>query len=304
MESRLLGQEWNKTRLSTPFSLKTKKEEAPSDSQDHDSADYAFFKEAIYRKTGIDLNLYKQQQMQRRLYNMVERAGMKTFREYFEFINRDENEFFAFLDRMTINVSELFRNPEKWQELKNYILTPLLAERGSLRIWSAGCSYGAEPYTLAVLLDQISPGRRHILHATDIDRKILAKAKEGYFTSADVKGVEAPLLSKYFLTVDRGKEAVVNPTLPAYQVKPEIRSRVLFQQHNLLADRFDKEYDLICCRNVVIYFTDEAKDRLYQKFVASLKIGGYLFVGGTERILNYTELGLDSPYPFFYRRIR
>lgn len=275
----------------------------PSPSQE-DGKDYAQFKEAIYRKTGIDLNLYKQQQMQRRLYNMVERAGFKTFTEYFALLNRDENEMFAFLDRMTINVSELFRNPDKWLEVQKCILPPLLKERNALRVWSAGCSYGAETYTLAILLDQASGATRHAIHATDIDRKILLKAKEGFFTSADVKGVAPALLGRYFLDLNAGTEALHNPTAPSYQVKPEIRSRVIFRQHNLLADRFDKEYDLICCRNVVIYFTDEAKERLYHQFVQSLRIGGYLFVGGTERILNYADMGLESPYPFFYRRIR
>ncbi len=307
MEWRTLRQGANSLRsVGAPNSLFAPLREQPplSESLSQDSTDYLRFKEAIYRKTGIDLNLYKQQQMQRRLYNMVERAGLKTFEEYFALINREDSAFFSFLDRMTINVSELFRNPEKWQELQTYILPSLLKARSGLRIWSAGCSYGAEPYTLAILLDELSSGTQHILHATDLDRKMLAKAREGCFTTTDVKGVALPLLSRYFLTLDRAKERQSNPTLPIYQVKPEIRSGVAFQQHNLLADRFDKDYDLICCRNVVIYFTDEAKDRLYQQFVQSLRIGGFLFVGGTERILNYAEMGLESPYPFFYRRIR
>lgn len=307
MEQRTLRQGANSLRGGgVPNSLfaQLREQSTLCESQSQDSTDYMRFKEAIYHKTGIDLNLYKQQQMQRRLYNMVERAGLKTFEEYFALINSDENELFSFLDRMTINVSELFRNPEKWHEVQNSILPSLLKERSSLRMWSAGCSYGAEPYTLAVLLDQISSGMRYTLHATDLDRKILAKARDGYFTTTDVKGVAAPLLSKYFLTLDRAKELQSNPTVPTYQVRPEIRNRVSFQQHNLLADRFDRDYDLICCRNVVIYFTEEAKEHLYLQFVQSLRIGGYLFVGGTERILNYTEIGLESPYPFFYRRIR
>jgi chemotaxis protein methyltransferase CheR len=274
-----------------------------TDSQEIDSPDFAKFKERVYRKTGIDLNLYKQQQMQRRLFNMVERAGLRTFQEYFDLLDRDENEFFAFLDRMTINVSELFRNPEKWEELAKQVLPEILKARLNLKIWSAGCSYGAEPYTLTMLLTIAAPNGRHTLHATDIDQKILAKAREGKFTEADVKSVPPELLASSCTPLPLPANRL-NPTLPRFQVKPELRSKVMFRPHNLLADRFDKDYDLICCRNVVIYFTDEAKERLYEQFVQSLRVGGYLFVGGTERIVGYQSMGLDNPIPFFYRRVR
>ncbi len=267
------------------------------------SPDFARFKQAIYKKTGIDLSLYKSQQMHRRLYNMVERAGLRTFDEYFALIEQEEQEFFAFLDRMTINVSELFRNPEKWEELTHSVLPELLKTRSNLKVWSAGCSYGAEPYTLLLLLSQMTKYGRHTLHATDIDKKILAKAQEGLFTEADVKNVPPKLLEEYFHTLSQ-PNSHLNPTLPKYQIKPGLRAKIGFRQQNLLADRFENDYDLICCRNVVIYFTDEAKERLYEQFVKSLRVGGYLLVGGTERIVGYQNLGLDNPIPFFYRRVR
>lgn len=272
-------------------------------SQSTETPDFSRFKQAILRKTGIDLNLYKQQQMHRRLYNMVERAGLQNFDEYMALIERDEEEFFAFLDRMTINVSELFRNPEKWEEVARVILPELLKTRGNLKVWSAGCSYGAEPYTLLLLLLERAKQGRHTLHATDIDKKILAKAQEGLFTEADVKNVPPKLLGEYFhaLSLPQNRQ---NPIIPKYQIKPEMRAKIAFRQHNLLADRFESDYDLICCRNVVIYFTDEAKDRLYEQFVKSLRVGGYLLVGGTERIVGYQNIGLDNPMPFFYRRVR
>src|SRR5262249_36596717 len=155
------------------------------------------FKQSIYRKTGIDLNLYKAQQMHRRLMGMVERANLGSFVEYFQLIERDPDEFAAFLDRMTINVSELFRNPEKWEELRDKVLGPMLQQRRPLRIWSAGCSFGAEPYTLAMLLDHLSPHGRHLLLATDIDQKILEKARRGVFTEPDIKNVPPAYRQKY-----------------------------------------------------------------------------------------------------------
>jgi chemotaxis protein methyltransferase CheR len=276
---------------------------SPGEESIEETPDYIQFKAKIFQKTGIDLNLYKQAQMHRRLFNMVERANLKTFMEYFALIERDENEYASFLDRMTINVSELFRNPEKWQELREKILPPMLERGAPLKVWSAGCSYGAEPYSLTILLDQIAPEMRHTIHATDLDRKILAKAMEGRFTPSDVKNLNEALLQKYFLPLgDMTRNDPASEFLPRWQVKPEIRARVHFRSHNLLADSFEADYDLICCRNVVIYFTDEAKNKLYERFAQSLKPGGVLFVGGTERIFQFREIGFDSPYPFFYRR--
>jgi chemotaxis protein methyltransferase CheR len=268
-----------------------------------ETPDYEQFKARVRAKTGIDLNLYKQQQMHRRLLGLVERVQAKDFADYYQRLERDPQEYALFLDRLTINVSELFRNPEKWAEMGEKILPPLLAKKRGLKVWSAGCSYGAEPYTLAILLNQIAPGGNHTIHASDLDKNILARAKEGKFTQADVKNIEPATLGRYFtrLTPDSG---LFNPTdtTPAYQVKPEVRARVAFRAHNLLADRFESGYDLICCRNVVIYFTDTAKERLYGEFYRALAPGGVLFVGGTERIFNYQEMGFSSPAPFFYRR--
>jgi chemotaxis protein methyltransferase CheR len=276
-----------------------------------DTPDYARFKQCVHQKSGIDLNLYKPQQMYRRLHGMLDRAGVTSFADYFALMERNPQEYATFLDRMTINVSELFRNPEKWEELRTRLLPGLASSGGQsgpghgskgFKVWSAGCSYGAEPYTLAILLDQMFPAMTHTIHATDLDRTILAKAREGRFTLADVKNVAPELLSRYFSRLS-SSAANLPPDLDAcFQVYANIRSRVTFQAHNLLADRFDTGYDLICCRNVVIYFTDDAKERLYARFRQALKPGGVLFVGGTERIFNFRELGFETSLPFFYQR--
>ncbi len=268
-----------------------------------ETPDYLEFKKHIFKKSGIDLNLYKQSQMHRRLLGMVERANKKNFIDYFQMIDTNEQEYAAFLDRMTINVSELFRNPEKWQDLSEKILKPLLAKKNTLKIWSAGCSYGAEPYTLAILLDKLAPGKKHTINATDLDQKILSKAKEGKFSDADVKNIDAATLGKYFTTLQASSASCAVNLGATYQVNPEMRSRVVFRPHNLLADPFERDYDLICCRNVVIYFTDDAKEKLYERFSAALNVGGVLFVGGTERIFNSKEKGFDSHIPFFYEKV-
>jgi len=195
--------------------------------------DYEYFKLHILRKTGIDLNLYKSQQMHRRLMGLVDRVNAGSFVKYYHILETDPREFAIFLDRLTINVSELFRNPEKWDELREKVLPDMLQARKPLRIWSAGCSYGAEPYTLTMILDQLSPGMKHYIQATDIDQKILAKAREGIFTSADIKNVPPSYRMKYLEA--RGEN---------YQVTASLRERVVFRAHNLLRDPFEKDFDL------------------------------------------------------------
>jgi len=264
---------------------------------DTDRVDFDKFKSVVLRRTGIDLNLYKPQQMHRRLQALVERANLKSFSDYARIIEGNSEEMASFLDRMTINVSELFRNPEKWTEVREKVLPPLIqkatAQGRPLRIWSAGCSFGAEPYTLAMILEEIAPRLKTNLLATDIDDKILAKARLGRFQEMDIKNVPPSCRTKYLSQDGAG-----------YQVNPALRSKITFRKHNLLADAFEKDFDLIACRNVVIYFTDDAKDRLYRRFTDAMRPGGVIFVGGTERIFNYREIGLDSRIPFFYERVK
>ncbi len=269
------------------------------------AVDYIEFKARVFNRTGIDLNLYKERQMHRRLLTMVERSRAADFVEYFELLERDTDEFDTFLDRITINVSEFFRNPDKWHELRYSVLPALRSSRQRLRIWCAGCSYGAEPYSLAILLAESEPEAAHTVHATDIDRTVLRRAREGIYGSHDLRNIPGDCLESFFRIAPAGghvRDATRVDSAPSYQVKPEIRNRVVFSSHNLLADRFDAEYDLICCRNVVIYFTQAAKDRLFDQFFRALAPGGVLFVGGTERLFHPEAIGFEPLAPAFYRR--
>ena len=264
--------------------------------------EYEIFKRRVFEKSGIDLGLYKEQQMRRRLTSLLERSGATGFLDFFRGMENNPAQYTAFLDHMTINVSELFRNPEKWQDLREKVLPPLLAQNRPLRIWSAGCSYGAEPYSLAILLDQLSPNVRHTIHASDLDRNILARAQEGKFSLTDVRNLDTRTRDHYFSALPDNVRMPALDTTPTLQACAEIRERVIFRAQNLLADAFEENYDLICCRNVVIYFTEEAKEVLYQRFFRALRPGGILLVGGTERIFQYEAIGFHSPLPFFYRR--
>jgi chemotaxis protein methyltransferase CheR len=222
---------------------------------------------------------------------MAERVGAKTPEQFWNWLRADPDRMRPFVDKVAINVSELFRNPDKFEQLQNTILPELLASRRPLRVWSAGCSYGAEAYSVAMLLHELSPNSTHTILGTDIDHSILERAADPRFTKEDVRHV-TEFRKRVFLDSDDG----------FYRPKPVIRRYVTFRKHDLLHDPFGREYDLILCRNVVIYFADEAKDRLYREFLRALRYGGVLFVGSTERILQSKEIGFESQVPFFYRR--
>lgn len=256
-----------------------------------DEKDWELFKTKFNAKSSINLNDYKPAQMQRRINNLMARYGVSTYVDFFYLLDKDAKMYKEFVDYMTINVTEFFRTPEKFLELETKVLPALLAQSPKLNIWSAGCSVGAEPYSLAMILKDMTPNTRHRILATDLDVEMLAKAKSGVYTNTEFKNISTGRASTYFKQVGT-----------TYVIDEEIRSRVEFKRHNLLLDKFDSGFDLILCRNVVIYFTEEAKDGLYRRFLNALKPGGVLFVGGTEAILNFRDIGFNQYLPFFYRK--
>lgn len=257
-----------------------------------DEKDWGAFKQKLKAKTEIDLDLYKEAQMKRRIGNLVTRAGMDSFVTYFDHVSKDKDEFAAFIEYLTINVSEFFRTPDKFGKLETDVIPDLLKRSPTLNIWSAGCSIGAEVYSLTMILKDLTPGKKHRLLATDLDIEIIAKAKKGVYSDNELKALDPKRKDKYFTKTSDGK----------YAIKDEIKQCVEFKRHNLLKDPFERGFDLILCRNVVIYFTEEAKDKLYRNFFASLKPGGILFVGATEAILNARNMGYVNYQPFFYQK--
>lgn len=253
-------------------------------------SEWQTFYAQVKRRTGLDFDLYRANQLQRRILSMAEHKDHADLEGFWNWINASQANVDWFLDRIAINVSELFRNPEKWRDLESHILPELLSRANNLKVWSAGCSYGAEAHSLAMLLHDKFPGN-HKITGSDIDQEALAQAKRGEFSEGDVKSVPDPYKAKYLK-----KEGA------SWFATPEIKKYLTFKKQNLLADRFESGFDLIMCRNVVIYFTEEAKNQLYQKFFDSLKPGGILFVGSTERIFNADQIGFQTARPFFYQK--
>lgn len=245
----------------------------------------------VFKQYGIDLSAYKSKQLTRRIESFMNRTGATNEDDFILKLKTDPNLSKRFLDHLTINVSEFFRNKDLFMELEKKIKELLNPDKKILKIWSAACSNGAEPYTLAIIMDRLTPNKRHQIIATDIDKTILEVAKKGVYKPQDVRNVDKEILDKYFI-IDGDN----------YIVKDTIKNRVTFKHHDLILDKYEIGFDLIVCRNVVIYFTQEVKNQIYKKFYEAMNPGGLLFVGATESIYNYRELGFEKASTFIYRK--
>ena len=255
--------------------------------------DYENFKKDVYALTNINLSLYKERQMKRRIESLMVRKGYNNFEDYFHAMKRDEELLQGFVGYLTINVSEFYRNPTQWEVFENTMIPLLKKQYGSrLNIWSAACSTGDEPYTITMLLAKYFPLDHIKVIATDIDDVVLGIAKEGFYSKRSLDRLPKELLDKHFDKKGNG-----------YQIKDDIKACVDFRKHNLLEDTYPTGIHMIICRNVVIYFTDEAKDEVYKKFNRSLEKNGILFIGSTEQIIHAKELGFEATDSFFYQKV-
>lgn len=258
-----------------------------------DDKEYSYLKGRILKSTNIDLGGYNSQQMRRRLEGFITRYNLPSVVAYCRMIEQDQKKLRELLDFLTINVSEFFRDSSQFQCLKTLVLPKLLERSPRLNIWSAACSCGQEPYSIAMTLEDLYPGQGHRILATDIDASALERARKGGpYPPGEVKNVEDRLIRRFFQKTEEG-----------YWVTEDIKRRVRFGQHNLLGDPAEKGFDLVVCRNVVIYFSDVVRNKLHQKLWDCLKVEGVLFIGGSEVLLRPRELGFASLYASFYRKV-
>ncbi|QQK76014.1 protein-glutamate O-methyltransferase CheR [Salicibibacter cibarius] len=254
--------------------------------------DYKYFKSAVLERTGIDLTLYKERQMKRRLESLYQRHRFLSFRAFFhEGMLKDPVLLQAFLDKMTINVSEFYRNKSRWDFFEEVVLPELLETRQKLKLWSAACSSGEEAYTVAIIASKHRDLSDVSIVATDIDAEALKKADVGFYKEISIREVPTEEMRYAFdLEAD------------GYRIKSVFKEAIRFQNHNLLADPYPRGNDLIICRNILIYFTATAKDQIFRGFNDALKIGGFLFVGSTEQIFSPETYGFEHVGNFFYRK--
>lgn len=256
--------------------------------------DYEGFKKQVFTLTKIDLNAYKERQMKRRIDALISKHSIKGYESYVQLLKTDKEAFDEFVNYLTINVSEFYRNPEQWVLLEKEIIPQLMKQFGNrLKIWSAACSTGDEPYSLVMLLAKFMPLSNIKIIATDIDKQVLDKARMGMYNEKSLKGLPKEFVKEYFTQIND----------KSYQISDKVKKCVDFSQHNLLKDTYPTGCDMIICRNVLIYFTEEAKEDIYRKFNGSLKKDGILFVGSTEQIIQPQNLGYVSQKSFFYKKV-
>lgn len=254
--------------------------------------DLSDFERWALKEFNINLSAYKSNQLHRRILSLMSRVGANSVDDYVALLKRDKDQRQKFLDFITINVTEFFRNPELYDDLQDKIKSELLPQNRVLKIWSAACSTGAEPYSLGIIMKELTPNTAHKILATDIDRTILDKACKGEYTLSELKNVKSTYINKYFAS--NGE---------IYTISHKIKDMVTFKKHDLILENYENNFDLIVCRNVVIYFNQDVKEQIYRKFSSSLKSGGLLFVGATESIYNYKEYGFEKASTFIYRKV-
>lgn len=255
--------------------------------------DYESFKKDVYKLTNINLTMYKEKQMKRRIESLMSRYKYKDFESFFQLLKTDNKMLREFVSYLTINVSEFYRNPNQWELFETKVIPKLMEQFGKkLNIWSAACSTGDEPYTIAMILAKHLPLDQIKIYATDIDEDVLQYAKEGFYATRSVERLPKELLNKHFTRLEKG-----------FQINDNIKRCVEFRKHNLLEDKYPTNMHMIVCRNVVIYFTDEAKDRVYRNFYNTLVGDGILFIGNTEQIIHADQIGFKATDSFFYHKL-
>jgi chemotaxis protein methyltransferase CheR len=258
--------------------------------------DYTTFCEGVRVLSSIDLSQYKRGQMERRIRSFAATRGASDLATYAATLRTDKDELEKFLDRVTINVSRLWRNPEQWETLEEQILPDLAAtarQANRVRAWSAGCSYGAEAYTLAAIMRRAIPRAVVSILGTDIDARMVQRARTGVFSIEDARDAPTATLAGHFELSD-GR----------WHASEELKRLVRFEQGDLLTITPPAAiYDLVLCRNTVIYFNEDVRDALHGRLAMSLRPGGRLVVGATERVSEPARHGLAPESPFVYRKL-
>lgn len=256
--------------------------------------------EQLRERSGVDFSAYKSSTITRRLHRRMVAAGTANLGEYVRYLQRNPDEYQRLVNSFLIKVTEFFRDPELFDELRERILPALIddGQTGSeLRIWSAGCATGEEAYSLAILISDLLAARNDSrtvrIFATDIDAEAVAFARQGVYSTASVSTLPPEVVERHFTRADG-----------AFEVRKHIRGMVVFGQHDLGQRSPFPRIDLILCRNVLIYFTTELQKRALQLFAFSLRDRGYLVLGKAETVSPLPEyFALEHPRLKVYRRI-
>jgi chemotaxis protein methyltransferase CheR len=262
-------------------------------------ADFALYRTLIYNESGITFTSTNRSILESRLRERLRGKNIASVKTYFAVLSKDKEELKSFLDSITTNLTRFFRNQAHFDALEHSVVPELLKIRkGSpnttLKIWSAGCSTGEEPYTIAMLMCEILPPPwKYEIVASDISLKCLMTAKEGFYAESRITGIPDAYLKKYFDKVEGG-----------YKVHADLMSKIRFDYHNLKNDSGLKNLDIVFCRNVIIYFDEAAQNAVINRFWNSMASKSFLFIGHSESLF-----GMNTKFEFvktqwatFYRK--
>ena len=250
--------------------------------------DFELYRRLIYNESGITFTDSNKLILESRLRERLRDKGTDSVKTYYDTISRDQGELKSFLDLITTNLTRFFRNQAHFDAMEHYVIPELLKTKkvagdNTIRIWSAGCSTGEEPYTIAMLMSEILPPPwKYKIVASDLSLKCLMTAKEGFYADNRVDGIPEAHLKKYFDKVEKG-----------YKIHQDIQSNISFDYHNLKNDAGHRNLDIVFCRNVIIYFDEAAQNAVINKFWDTMAPKSFLFIGHSESLF-----GMETKFEF------
>ena len=251
-------------------------------------AEFELYRKLIYDESGIHFSATNRSILESRLRERLREKKTDSLRDYFNLITRDREELKILLDSVTTNLTRFFRNQPHFDALEKFVVPELIRIRGTsqdrkLRIWSAGCSTGEEPYTIALLLREILPaGWTCEIVASDISLKSLMVGKEGFYPDSRIVGIPEAYLPKYFERKPNG-----------WQIREDVKKLVRFDYHNLKNDSGLRNMDIVFCRNVLIYFDEAAQKAAVERFYETMGSKSFLFIGHSESLF-----GMNTRFEF------
>lgn len=258
-------------------------------------SDFNLFQKLIYDETGINMTDKKRTLLTNRIRKRLLALKIDNYHKYYQYLKNAEDrhdEIVQMVNAVTTNVTEFFRNPKQFETYVEKVLPAIVeknAGKKTIRVLSAGCSSGEEPYTIAIVFLESFPsisGSWNIqIDAVDISTDILKQAEEGIYKADKMKGLTDQQIAKFFDKLDP----------ETYKAKDKVKSLIRFKKFNLKADTFTAKYDVVFCRNVVIYFDRQTKSNIYQKFFDSMDNNGFFLVGYSEGIINDNRFKYFAP---------
>ena len=246
-----------------------------------DETEFTELKKIIKRKIGFNCEDYKQPHLKRRLAVRLRFTKSKSYKDYYNLLLKSAEEEKQLKETLTVNVTELFRNPEMFESVRTNVLAELIKSKGEnrvLKIWSAGCSNGEEASSIAIMLREFlgaSFKKYNIsILCTDIDEDSLAKAEKAVFNPKTLEKISKERLDRFFVKTDNN-----------YMLNDELRKLLKVKHHDMISDPKLSGFDMIFCRNVTIYFEQKLQEILYMNFYNALNEGGYFVMGKTESLV-------------------